>query len=62
MVSGLVAGCGSTGPGSASECGRPAQARVAGNVMYVGSCTGLLGIPAEKVTLHAGEKIDLRAC
>lgn len=66
VVSGLVAGCSSTpwwqmpGPGGVSACGPPAQVRVAGNVMPVGSCAGLLGIPAGKVTVHVGGEIDVR--
>jgi hypothetical protein len=66
VVSGLVAGCGSTpwwqgfGPGGVSACGGPAWARVAGNVMAAGDCAGYLVIPAGKVTLHVGGEIDVR--
>jgi hypothetical protein len=58
----LMAGCGSgswwkqTGT---TTCGSPALVRVAGHVMPVGNCAGSFWVPAEKVTLHVGEAIDI---
>jgi hypothetical protein len=58
----LMAGCGSapwwkqTGT---SACVSPALVRVAGHVMPVGNCAGSFWVPAEKVTLHVGEAIDI---
>jgi hypothetical protein len=42
-----------------TTCGLPALVRVAGHVMPVGNCAGSFWVPAEKVTLHVGEVIDV---
>jgi len=59
VIFGLAAGCGSTPPPEVTNCGFPVRVRVAGNTMTVGDCAGHLVIPAKKVTLHVGEKIDV---
>lgn len=42
-----------------SMCGFPAMVRVAGRVVGAGNCAGLFLRPAEKVTVHVGEEIDV---
>lgn len=42
-----------------STCVHPAMVRVAGRVVGVGNCAGLFLQPAEKVTMHVGEEIDV---
>jgi hypothetical protein len=41
------------------NCFPPAMVRVVDNVMPVGDCAGLLLVPARKVTLLVGEKIEV---
>lgn len=43
----------------ATSCGPPALIRVDGHVRSVGACTGGFVIPAPKVTVHVGQKIDV---
>lgn len=68
-AAGLLVGCGAgTGTGAGTPwwyhpgvttCGPPAQVRVGGRAMFVGSCAGILNGPAPKVTVHTGEEIDV---
>ena len=46
-------------PYPAANCGSPAFARVSGRVELVGDCAGLLIIPADAMTLRAGQPIDV---
>jgi hypothetical protein len=42
-----------------ANCAPAAMVRVAGSVMRVGDCAGLLVIPPEKVTVRDGQEIDV---
>jgi hypothetical protein len=59
VVFGLASGCDSTPRPEVTNCVPPAKVRVAGHMMFAGDCRGDLVIPAKKVTLHVGEKIDV---
>lgn len=59
VVFGLAAGCDSTPRPEVTNCGPPAEVRVAGKMLAAGDCAGQLVIPAEKVTLHVGGEIDV---
>jgi hypothetical protein len=43
----------------ASACGPPAWVRFGGHVVPVGNCAGMLLVPAMKVTVHVGQRIDV---
>lgn len=69
VAAGLLAACGVVHAGSASgarpwwsqsgSCGFPALVRLPGRVMNVGTCTGFLEIPAPRVTMDVGQRIDV---
>ncbi len=42
-----------------TTCGTPAQIRVAGRVHYLGGCAGQFVSPAEKLTIHLGQRLDI---
>jgi hypothetical protein len=41
------------------NCGPPAQVRVHGHVRFVGNCAMMLLVPAQRVTLDVGQRIDV---
>lgn len=43
----------------ATSCGPPALVRVAGHARSAGACSGNFLIPAPRVTVHVGQKIDV---
>ena len=45
--------------GQVTFCVPPVVARVQGNVLQLGNCEGLLGIPAQQITLRVGQQIDI---
>ena len=45
--------------GGVSPCATPALVRAAGQVMGAGTCMGLLAVPARKLTLAVGQRIDV---
>ena len=62
----LVSACASAGTRSpwwhqtgASSCGPPALMRVAGQVTWLGNCAAAFVTPAAKVTVLAGQDIDI---
>jgi hypothetical protein len=74
-VAGLLASCGVAHAGRSvsggasrrpwwsrqgvSSCAYPAAVRLRDHVMNVGGCTGVLEVPALRVTLDVGEQIDV---
>jgi hypothetical protein len=42
-----------------TTCGPPALVRLDGHVMPVGNCAGLFLVPAQEVTLHVSQEIEL---
>lgn len=42
-----------------SSCGTPVLARVHGHRLYLGSCAGLLTVPAKRITLRVGQQVDI---
>jgi hypothetical protein len=47
-------------PAGITTCGAAALVRAHGRVLGVGNCEGQLEIPALKVTLKVGQRIDVR--